>query len=364
MHILRLSVLLLWGGGGFLVSCQEASTGIRPTIGGVTESVYASVTVVPEDMYSVFAARGGIVEDLYVEVGDTVVAGQPLAKIEAASQALVVDNARLNLKRAERNKELDAAGLANLREEMGQLRRQLALDSVNYVRQENLWDQNIGSKLQVEQQALKLQATRKQLTVLRQQYAELSRDNQLAYEQARNQWQQARENLGDFVIASRMDGKVYTLSKEVGELIGGQEALATIGKPDQFVLEMQIDEVDITRVQTGQTILVSLEAYRGKAFSAEVTTIYPTKDSRTQTYLVEGKFVRSPDKLYAGLSGEANIVLRQKEGALIIPVEYLIGGEDRVLTDSGEVMVQTGLRSLTRVEILSGIDTSVVLLKP
>lgn len=356
-------VTLLLGIGGILLACEEETAGIRPALGGVTESVYASVTVVPQGVYSVFASRGGIVEELYVEVGDTVTLGQPLARIEAAGQALAVDNARLSLERAERYTQWDAASLANLRAEISQQRRQITQDSTDYARQQRLWDQQIGSKQQVEQRALRLESSRKQLIVLRQQYAQLQEDNQVAYEQARNQLQQARENLDDFVVDSRMNGKVYSLQKEVGELIGGQEVLATIGKPDQFVLEMQIDEMDITQVRIGQAILVSLEAYRGRAFRAEVTKIHPTKDSRTQTYLVEGKFLEIPDRLYSGLSGEANIVLREKAGTLVIPAEYLIG-ENRVLTDTGEVVVQTGLRSLTQVEILSGIDTSTVLRKP
>jgi HlyD family secretion protein len=363
LHIWRLRPVILLVVVALFTACEEDSAGIRPTLGGVTESVYASLSVVPQGAYSVFASRGGIIQEIYVEVGDTVRKGQPLARIEATGQALVVDNARLNLERAARNNQLDAAALANLRAEMEQLRRQIAQDSVNYARQQRLWDQNIGSKLQVEQIALKLEGSRKQLTVLNQQYVQLGKDNQLAVEQAQNQLAQARESLGDFVITAKMDGKVYSLGKEVGELIGGQEALASIGKPDQFVLEMQIDEVDIPSVQVGQPILVSLEAYRGEAFRAEVTKIYPTKDPRTQTYPVEGKFIDPPGRLYSGLSGEANIVLRTKENVMMIPVEYLIG-ENRVLTDDGEVRVETGLRSLTQVEILSGIDTSTVLLKP
>jgi HlyD family secretion protein len=363
LHIWRLRPVILLVVVALFTACEEDSAGIRPTLGGVTESVYASLSVVPQGAYSVFASRGGIIQEIYVEVGDTVRKGQPLARIEATGQALVVDNARLNLERAARNNQLDAAALANLRAEMEQLRRQIAQDSVNYARQQRLWDQNIGSKLQVEQIALKLEGSRKQLIVLNQQYVQLGKDNQLAVEQAQNQLAQARESLGDFVITAKMDGKVYSLGKEVGELIGGQEALASIGKPDQFVLEMQIDEVDIPSVQVGQPILVSLEAYRGEAFRAEVTKIYPTKDPRTQTYPVEGKFIDTPGRLYSGLSGEANIVLRTKENVMMIPVEYLIG-ENRVLTDDGEVRVETGLRSLTQVEILSGIDTSTVLLKP
>ena len=124
-----------------------------------------------------------------------------------------------------------------------------------------------------------------------------------------------------------------------------------------------IDEVDIVNVKIGQQTIVTLDAYKGKTFDAVITKIYPNKDIKTQTFKVEAKLLQSPGNLFAGLSGEANIVISQKKNTMTIPIEYLIDGQ-KVLTEQGEVNVKTGLSNLKEVEILSGLDTNTVILKP
>jgi HlyD family secretion protein len=160
-----------------------------------------------------------------------------------------------------------------------------------------------------------------------------------------------------------MDGKIYDLRKEEGELISIQEPLAQIGKENSFVIDMLIDEVDIAKVSPGQLIYITLDAYKDQVFEASLSKIYPLKDTRTQTFQVEGRFTKEPPKLFAGLSGEANIVLTEKKNAITIPLDYLMQGK-KVQTEKGEVVVETGISNMSFVEILSGIDTSTVLLKP
>ncbi len=82
-----------------------------------------------------------------------------------------------------------------------------------------------------------------------------------------------------------------------------------------------------------------------------------------QTFKVEAVFTQTPPTLYAGLAGEANVVLASKDHVLTIPLEYL-KNDNYVTTEKGEVPVVTGLRNLEFVEIIDGIDTSTVLIKP
>jgi HlyD family secretion protein len=126
---------------------------------------------------------------------------------------------------------------------------------------------------------------------------------------------------------------------------------------------MLIDEVDIASVSPGQLIYITLDAYKDQVFEASLTKIYPLKDTRTQTFQVEGRFNKEPPTLFAGLSGEANIVLTEKKNAMTIPLNYLMQGK-KVKTEQGEILVETGISNMSFVEILSGIDTSTVLLKP
>ena len=132
---------------------------------------------------------------------------------------------------------------------------------------------------------------------------------------------------------------------------------------DVQMISPEVDEVDITKVKLGQTIVVALEAYKRKTFKAKVTRISPKMDAQTQTFEIEGSFIDAPDALFMGLTGEGNIVIVERKNALVIPLEYLIE-ENSVQTANGKVKVKIGSRSLSHVEILSGLNEGDVILKP
>ena len=117
------------------------------------------------------------------------------------------------------------------------------------------------------------------------------------------------------------------------------------------------------QLQVGQLALITLDAYPEGIFETALSKIYPQKDERSQTFKVEARFTAPPDVLYPGMSGEANIVVARKIRVLTIPKSYLVG-KDSVLTPAGLRAVVTGLETLDRVEVLSGIEAETELLKP
>lgn len=348
-------LLLLSGCGG------EDDT-IRPEVQSITESVYASLTVEPKDLYNVYPAAPGIIDTLLVEEGNLVKAGDKLAQIVAQNPELNTASARLNVELAQEKYQGQASLLASIREEIEIAKSQLKLDSLNFVRQKNLWDERIGSEVEFEQRKLQYDRTRNSLTTLQQKYAQTQTELENSYRRAKNALAQAQTSLSDFSVTSKIDGKVYKINKEPGEMILQQEVLAQIGHAEIFVIDMSIDEVDVARIKPGQGISITLDAYPEQVFEAKITKIYPQKNVRTQTFSVEGEFVDTPGILYAGMSGEANILISKKDRALTIPIEYLANGS--VVTEDGEVAVETGIRTMERVEVISGIDSTTTLYKP
>jgi HlyD family secretion protein len=59
---------------------------------------------------------------------------------------------------------------------------------------------------------------------------------------------------------------IYNLTKEVGEMVNTQTAVAVIGDATEFEMEMQVDENDILRIKIGQQVFVTLDSYRGFVF--------------------------------------------------------------------------------------------------
>lgn len=341
---------------------DEDST--KGRISDITEAVYASVTIRPETTYHPQTSRSGIIEKILIKEGQLVKKGDILFQLSiSADVGNRLTNAKLNLGEAKANFLGKNNLLRNIETELESVRQQLALDSTNLARQQRLWAQNIGKKIDLDRASRAYQTTLSQLRVLEYSYSQSLTSLESNYRKAASLVAAEQEQISDFTVSAKLDGRVYRIHKEIGELISPQEQFAEIGSADDFLIEMDIDEVDITRISLGDTVVVALEAYPNEVFTARINQISPMKDELTQTFRVESKFINSPEQLYYGLSGEASIIADQRKSALLIPSDYLVSG-NRVLTADGEKEVKIGVKNMEFVEILSGIDSSTVILKP
>ncbi len=346
-----------------LVSCRSNEEKIYPRETGITESVYSSVTIQPDSLYQAFAIVNGIVDRNLVEEGDLVKKGDVVVQIINSSPKLNSENARAALELARKNYQGSAGVLQSIKEELEAARLKFLDDSLNFTRQKRLWEQGIGSKATLEAKQLNFELSSSNLDLLQNKYSRTRNELKTQLKQAENNFHLAQINTTDFAVKSQITGKVYAMLKNPGEVVTTAQPLASIGKENDFVIEMLVDEVDIVKVKTGQAVLLTLDAYKGDVFEATVSKIFPQKDERNQTFLVEALFNRPPHVLYPGLSGEANIIIAKKENALVIPRNYLIG-QDRVKTQDGTVQVMTGLQNFDSVEIRKGITAKTLIYKP
>jgi multidrug resistance efflux pump len=348
----------------FSCKSKDNNTAIKPKSTSITESVYASVTIVPENSYHVQPLRSGIIEKIYIEEGDLIKKGDILFEITASlgDQAQLKD-AQINYQEAKSNYKGQNNLLGNIKLEIEAAQEQFSLDSINLKRQERLLGQNIGNQLDYDKMKLRYENSKKQLELLNQKLKQTRVTLSNKYKKAVNQIANKESQLADFKIHSKMDGKIYSVNKEVGDFVSSQEKLSEIGSHQQYKIVMDIDEVDITKINIGDSVLIVLDAYPKDVFVATVSKIYTKKNNLTQTFRVESTFKVLPPKLYYGLAGEANIIISIKKEALVIPAEYLLPN-NKVMTDEGEVEVVVGMKNLEFVEIISGIDTSRNIIKP
>ena len=346
-----------------LYSCGEKQDKILPQKIRLTESVYASAIVQPDSLYQVYAAVGGILDANLVEEGDTVQKGTALLQIINNAPKLNTENAKLTLRLARENYSGSSAILKGLEDEIQSATLSFQNDSINYFRQKRLWEQKIGSQIELDTRKLAYDLSRNNLNLLKGRYERTKSELRTQVQQARNNYESSQINTKDFTVTSTINGMVYALFKEPGEIVTTMEPLAAVGSGSRFVIEMLVDEVDIVKLVLGQKALLTLDAYALEVFEAKVSKIYPRKDDRSQTFKVEAVFTNPPKTLYPGLAGEANIVISEKENVLTIPKEYLLE-EDKVMTEDGLVEVSIGLQNLDHVEILTGIDETTELLKP
>jgi RND family efflux transporter MFP subunit len=347
----------------FLLGCKDSRTESKPVRKDMTVAVYSSVRLEPLGMYQVKASVAGFLESMHVEEGQLIHSGDLLFVISDVAARMNLQNAELSYQIAYDSYRGEANVLEEMRVDLNSAVLKMRNDSLNLKRFKVLHDQKAVSEAEFENVRLAAEVSSNTVSSLRKKVLRKEKElkNQLA--QLQNNVETSTSHSNDFSLKSIMNGKVYQTFKQRGDLVNLQEPLAILGDAKQFVLKMLIDEVDISKVQIGQKVLVNLEAYKGKMFEARVTHIAPKMDERTQTFEIEATFVHPPSHLFMGLTGEGNIIIEEKRAALVIPREYLQPG-NKVETDQGLVKVETGLSNWTYVEILSGLKEGTVIYMP
>ena len=346
-----------------MLSCSKKQDKILPEQKNLVESVYSSVTIQPDSLYEVYAVVSGILDKNLGTEGDLISMDEPLIKIINNAPILNTQNAKFALQLAEDNYSGSATILEGIQDEIETASLKYKNDSINFLRQQNLWNQKIGSKSDYDTKKLNYQMASNNLSLLKNKYNSTKNELKTAFNQAQNNYKTSLINTKDFTITSKINGKIYALYKEPGELVTMQEPLASIGSANNFIIELLVDEVDIVRISKNQEVIITLDAYNGAIFSGKISKIYPKKDARNQTFKVEAVFDNPPKVLYPGLSGEANIIIDKKENVLTIPKEYLIEN-NKVKTDEGLITILTGLQNMEDIEVLSGITKNTYIYKP
>lgn len=358
MRITQLLIIFL-----VFISCSKKEDKIVPQEKNLVESVYSSVTIQPDSLYRVYAIVSGILEHNLVTEGDLISKDSPLIKIINNTPILNTQNAKLALDLAKENYSGNAAILDGIQDEIQAALLRYKNDSINFFRQKNLWNKNIGSKVEYDTKKLNFEISANNLLSLKNKYSRTKNELETSVKQAQNSYQTSLINTKDFTLKSKINGKIYALYKEPGEIVTTMEPLAIIGSATNFIIEMLVDEVDIVRIHENQEVIINLDAYYGEVYQGKVSKIYPKKDERNQTFKVEAVFIKPPNILYPGLSGEANIIIAKKESILTIPKAYLIE-TNKVKTDDGLITIKTGLQNLEYVEVLSGITKNTYIYKP
>jgi RND family efflux transporter MFP subunit len=164
------------------------------------------------------------------------------------------------------------------------------------------------------------------------------------------------EKLDDYTITAPMDGVVLRRDGEIGEIAELGQILFRVGVPKPLQVVAEVAEEDIPRVAVGQTVLLRTDAFQGRRLEGKVHEITPMGDAVARTYRIR---IALPDDtpLIVGMSVEANVVTREKQGALLVPADAVQGS--RVFVVEGDRVrrrqVEIGIRGTRSVEVVSGL---------
>ena len=340
-------------------ACQDHPTTITPQYRPLTEAVYASGTVQPADEYQVFAPMGGILRDRLVSEGEVVDSGQVLFAITGEAQDLQLESAAQRLAAARRNASPQSAVLAELRLTLGSAHQQYLNDSTHYRRYQRLREQNVSTPVALDQARLQYVASRNQYLAAQRVLAQRRDELQDQLTDARIAYQLAAQAQGDALVKSRVRGTVYAIEPEAGEMVSINQPLARVGNDSSLVLRLAVDERDIAQVADEQAVRFTTDVRSDTVLSAHISRIYPFLNQADRSFTVEATVGPTDVPLYPGSTVEANIIIRQKEQALVVPKTVLVGHDSVWVVRDGErqrVKIATGVDNMEAIEVVSGLD--------
>lgn len=338
-----------------LLACTQPTDTIKPTVKPLLEAVYASGYVVSEQEYQVFSMADGTLKQLVMREGDRVKQGQPLLIVESQQQNARYTIAQETYEQAVANK---GPALAELKALVESAHSKMKFDSVNLVRYENLLKSNATSRVEYDRAQIQYTNSKNDYQGLTSRLIKAENELNLTIQNAYNQLKIAEEESGNYVLRSEIDGMVFKIMKEQGELVRRGELVAVVGKPDNFYLKLTVDELDVQRVKEGQDVVIRIDAYPQQTYRGSVRKVFPMVDTRQQSLRVDAELSEKLPGLFSGLAVEANIIIRQKDKAVVIPRHLVMPGDSVLIrTEDGpkKIKVVRGIETMEEVEILDGL---------
>jgi HlyD family secretion protein len=297
-------------GGGVLYFGSSARAA-APTLalapvtrGAVVSSVSATGTLEPVDVVEVGTQVSGSIAALHADFNQAVTRGQVIATLDRAALQSQVDQAQ--------------ATVIRLTAEVDRAQVQLDDAQVKLGRAEQLSERQLIAEQEVD-------TARSDTRV-----AEVSvRAARAQLEQAQAALTQARVNLSYTVISSPVNGIVLSRNVEAGQTVAaGLQAptLFVIARSlDILQLEARVDESDIGRVEPGQPVAFTVDAYPGRGFSGVVRQVrlQPTVTQNVVSYTTVID-VPNPDRLLRpGMTATLDIEVARADDVLRVPAAAL-----------------------------------------
>jgi multidrug efflux pump subunit AcrA (membrane-fusion protein) len=171
-----------------------------------------------------------------------------------------------------------------------------------------------------------------------------------------------------YFITSDCNGIVYKTMKEQGEAVHLNEPVILIGDASKRIIKLFVDQQDINKIKIGQRGLVKTDITGDTIYKVSIVKIYSLLDEAAQSFRVDAVFTTNFPNKFIHDALEANIVINEKQNALVIP-RYALAGKDslwiRQNGRSEKIKVETGIASSGYIEILKGINetTQVIISK-
>lgn len=321
----------------------------------VAETVEASGSLEAQPFASLSWETDGVVEEVYVQVGDQVREGDVLMKLKTTSVSSSIISAQADLVNAQ--EELDQL-LSSSDTELAQIVIDLKDAQEEYDKAVNyLHYLQTSQKVPQSETRLILQTKRNSwmyiyktktfrgpapedwiieaendLALKKAQLEDLQRDYDLLKDGPNTQdvrAAQARVDAAQVVVDSLsiiapFDGEVLSVDNRAGDVVDTGELSVNLANLDHLYVETQVDESDIARVKLGNPVTATLDAVPNLTLTGKVAAINPVGEvvSGLVKYHVRIELDKVDDGTFLPLGTTANVVIQVKEASktLAVPI--------------------------------------------
>ena len=272
-------------------------------IGNIENTITAAGSLQPYEFVDVGAQVNGILQNLLVDVGDVVEAGQLLAEIDARIQEARV--------------EASQASIEALEAQIEARRASLNLAQANADRQERLMAEDATSQLDYDNAITNLASAQAGLIQLEKQIL-----------QSRASLNSDQTQLEFSRIYAPRAGTVVSIEMNEGRTINANQQAPTIlriADLNTMTVETEISEADIGRIQKGMQVYFTTLGGGNRRWYSELRQILPTPVVENNVVLYTGLFDidNSDGSLLSDMTAQVYFVTSSATNVLTVPVGAL-----------------------------------------
>lgn len=295
----------------------------------INQTVLASGRVSYPQPYEITAATAGKISTVNCSEGELVQEGQLLIQMDDYQDRQNVQLALsdLNLIRS-KQRNIAEETLPKQEEQMRQDRVKLEEAEKELDRLKTLYGQGAVPAVELERAGNNYQ-------LLLSQYNQtvLTRDSlaggsgaaeieaQISYHEA--QLKITQKTVEDKKIVSPVTGTVSNVNFSPGQQVSAGEALLTVLRQQNWVVEADVDQKELSYLKPGQPALVALDAYPRERLEAELLYISPRIDEQKGTCLLRLEIKNTQPFIRHGMAASVELLTETNSNVLALPKQFV-----------------------------------------
>lgn len=348
-----------------LIGCKDADMGVHPMVQNIKEWVFATGHLEWANEYSLTAQTDGILLNADYEIGDTVHEGSLFAVIDNPSSLVNTEVAREQLDIALENINPQSPALQQIEESIRFADEKYKQDKSLFEKYERLLKSESISNLEYENARIAVENSLSTLNSLKKQYQVLQQQAQSQKVTASGQHRTSEIIKNYNQIKVIQSGTIIKKLKNTGDFVRRGEVVAIVADPSKIEINLAVDEKSIGKIRVGQETKIRLNTDKNTVFTGKVSSILSAFDETSQSFICR---INLLDSLPSGLNIhgtalEGNILVAEKNNALIIPRDYMgYGNKVTIKGRDTATIIYPGIISSDFVEVLEGVTENDILL--